>query len=33
VFRAIISPILRSTDDAACWQHRRCIIPQAVNTV
>ena len=39
-FRAIISPILRSTrlciqlvvqctGDAACWQHRRCIIPQS----
>jgi len=31
MFRAIISPILKSTDDAACWQHCRCIIPQAVN--
>ena len=44
MFRAIISPILRSTrrclqlvvkctDDAACREHRRCIIPQTVNTV
>ena len=44
MFRAIISPIIRSTrlclqlvvsstDDAACWQYRRCIIPQVVNTV
>jgi len=23
---------ISSTDDAACWQHRRCFIPQAVNT-
>ena len=44
MFREIISPILRSTrlclhlvvqctDDAAGRQYRRCIIPQAVNTV
>jgi len=44
MFRAIISLILRSTrlclqlvvwctDDAVCTQHRRCITPQAVNTV
>jgi len=44
MFRAIISPILRTTrlylqlvvqrtDDAACRQHRRCVILQAVNTV
>jgi len=44
MFRVIISPILRSTrlclqlvvsstDDAACRQHRPCLIPQAVNTV
>ena len=44
MFRVIISPILRSTrlclqlviqctNDAASWQHRWCIIPQAVNTV
>jgi len=23
----------KHTDDAAGWQHRRCFVPQAVNTV
>ena len=40
MFRAIVSPILRSTrlclqlvaqctDDVACWLHRPCIVPQS----
>jgi hypothetical protein len=44
MFRTIISPILRRirlclqlvvpcTDEADCWEHRWCVIPQAVNTV